>query len=82
MGLCVILDKELNLRQHINDTCKKAISAIGSISRIRKYMSQSNFKRIINAFVIFRIDYCNSILYGLPTIEHENYKGFRTSQLV
>ena len=36
----VILDKELNLRQHINDTCKKAISAIRSISRIRKYMSQ------------------------------------------
>ena len=23
-----IFDKELNLRQHINDTCKKAISAI------------------------------------------------------
>ena len=32
--LCVILDKELNLRQHVNDTCKKAISAIRSISRI------------------------------------------------
>ena len=26
----VILDKELNLRQRINDTCKKAISAIRS----------------------------------------------------
>ena len=37
----------------------------------RKYMSQSNLKRIVNAFVISRIDYCNSILYGLPTAEHE-----------
>ena len=79
--LGVILDKELNLRQHINDTCKKAISAIRSISRIRKYLSQSNLKRIVNAFVISRIDYCNSILYGLPMIEHENYNGFRTSKL-
>ena len=69
--LGVILDKELNLRQHVNDTCKKAISAIRSISRIRKYMSQSNLKRIVNAFVISRMDYCNSILYGLPTVEHE-----------
>ena len=34
-------------------------------------MSQSNLKRIVNAFVISRIDYCNSILYGLPTVEHE-----------
>ena len=33
--------------------------------------SQSNFKCIVNAFVISRIDYCNSILYGLPTIQHE-----------
>ena len=69
--LGVILDKELNLRQHINDTCKKAISAIRSISRIRKYMSQSNLKLIVNAYVISRIDYSNSILYGIPMIEHE-----------
>ena len=34
-------------------------------------MSQSNLKRIVNAFVISRIDYCNSILYGLPMIELE-----------
>jgi len=36
-------------------------------------MSQSNPKRLVNAFVITasRIDHCNSILYGLPTVEHE-----------
>ena len=34
--LGVKLDKELNLRQHVNGTCKKAISAIRSISRIIK----------------------------------------------
>ena len=41
------------------------------MSRIRKNLSQSNLKRIVNAFVISRLDYCNSILYGLPKIEHE-----------
>ena len=39
--------------------------------QITKYMSQSNLKRIVNAFVISCIDYCNSILYGLPVVEHE-----------
>ena len=56
--LGVILEKELNLRQHLNDTCKNAFSAIRSISRIRKYMSQSNLKCIVNAFVISHVYYC------------------------
>ena len=34
-------------------------------------MCQSNLKRIANAFVIFRNDYCNNILYGLPAVENE-----------
>ena len=34
-------------------------------------MSQSNLRRVVSARVFSRIDYCNSILYGLPTIEHE-----------
>ena len=67
----VILDQELSLRQQVKDTCKKAIMAIRSISRMRKYLSQDNLKSIVNAFVISRLDYCNSILYGLPKLEHE-----------
>ena len=70
-NLGVILDKALSLRQHANDICKKAILAMGSISWIRKYLSQSNLKRIVNAFVVSSLDYCNSILYGLPKREHE-----------
>lgn len=34
-------------------------------------MSQSNLKRVVNAFVSSRIDYCDSTLYGLPMIDHE-----------
>ena len=34
-------------------------------------MPQSNLKRIVTAYVISWIDYCNGILYGLPTIKHE-----------
>ena len=50
---------------------KKAILAIRSISRMRKYLSHDNLKCIVNAFVISRLDYCNSILYGLPKLEHD-----------
>ena len=70
-NLGVILDKELSLKQRVNDICKKAILAIRSISRMRKYLSHDNLKCIVNAFVILRLDYCNSTLYGLPKLEHD-----------
>ena len=70
-NLGVILDKELSLKQHVNDICKKGILAIRSISQMRKYLSHDNLKCIVNAFVTSRLDYCNSVLYGLPKLEHD-----------
>ena len=49
----------------------QAILAIPSISRMRKYLSHDNLKCIVNAFVISRLDYCNSVLYSLPKLEHD-----------
>ena len=67
--LGVILDKNLILTYHINETCIKATNGIRSIGRIRKYLTNENLKLSVNALVISRVDYCNSILYGLPKRE-------------
>ena len=67
--LGVILDKTLTPTYHINETCRKATNAIRSIGRIRKYLTNKNLKLLVNALVISRLDYCNSILYGLPKRE-------------
>ena len=40
--------------------------AIRSIGRIKKYLSKDHLARVVNAFVIPHLDYCNSVLYGLP----------------
>ena len=67
--LGVILDKTLTPTYHINETCRKATNAIRSIGRIRKYLTNKNLKLLVNALVITRLDYYNSILYGLPKRE-------------
>ena len=67
--LGVNLDKNLSLTYHINETCKKATNAIRSIGRICKCLTKENLKLLVNALVISRLDYCNSILYGLPKQE-------------
>ena len=50
----------------INLICKKAMLLIRSIGRIKKYLSKDDLARVVNAFVIPHLDYCNSVLYGLP----------------
>ena len=39
---------------------------ITSEGRIRRYLSQDCLVTVIHAFVISRLDYCNSLMYDLP----------------
>ena len=68
-NLGVIMDANFTLSIHINDLCKKAFFFINSIGRIRKYLPPDPLKRLVNALVISHLDYCNSLLYGLPSYE-------------
>ena len=78
-----ILDKNLTLTYHINETCRKTTNAIRSIERICKYLTNENLKLLsCNALVVSLLDYCNSILYGLPKRNWTNFKEFKTMFLL
>ena len=48
---------------------KKTMLSIRSIGRINKYLGKDDLARVVNAFVIPYLDYCNSVLYGLPKFQ-------------
>ena len=49
-----------------NITCKSAFSQLYNITRIRKYLTTDASKTLVCAMITSRIDYCNSLLCGLP----------------
>ena len=56
----------MSLQVNINNKCKAAYYYITNVRRIRKYLSNQATQTLCHALIIGRIDYCNSILYGLP----------------
>ena len=61
-------DSNLNLQGQIHNTCKSEFFHLYNIWRIRKYLSQESARTLVHAFIIGRIDYCNSLLFGLPSV--------------
>ena len=59
-------DSKLTMATHISKTCNSAFYYLYNLRRIRKYLSKDNTKTLIHAFISSRVDYCNSLLYGLP----------------
>ena len=56
-------DSSLKMDTHITKTCDRYLH---NLSRIRRYLDQESTEKLIHAFVTSRLDYYNSLLYGLP----------------
>ena len=59
-NLGVYLDSELNMRKHIDNICKSTYFKLRNISKIRKCLTEEVTINILCAYVISRVDYCNS----------------------
>ena len=59
-------DSQFKFETHITKVCKAAFFHRYNIRRIRKFLNEDNTRTLVNALVTSRLDYCNSLLYGLP----------------
>ena len=65
--LGVILDPSLTMRPQVSKLCQSVFFQLRQFRRIRKSLSRRTSEQLIHAIVTSRLDYCNSIYYGLPT---------------
>ena len=64
LGVC--LDPTLSFQQQISSVCRICYLELRRISAIRHYLSEDVTKKLLCAFVLSRLDYCNSLLAGCP----------------
>ena len=65
-NLGVYLDRSLSMEAHVNTLCKSIFLELRRISQIRPLLTEAAAKSLMSAFVMSRMDYCNSLLYGIP----------------
>ncbi|XP_068680545.1 uncharacterized protein [Montipora foliosa] len=56
----------MDMATHITKTCGSAFFYLYNIRHIRKYLTSECTEKLIHAFITSRLDYCNSLLYGVP----------------
>ena len=64
--LGVILDSELSMRKHIGKMSSICFFHIRRLRKLHPMLDQSSAQRLVSAFILSPIDYCNAVLAGLP----------------
>ena len=66
-NLGVTFDQFLNFDDHITAICRSIYFHIKNIGQIRNLLLYNACSTITHALISCRLDYCNSLLYNVPT---------------
>ena len=61
-----IFDCHLSMNHQISSICQSCYIHLRNINKIRNFLSDDATERLVCAFISSKLDYLNSLLYGLP----------------
>ena len=64
-NLEVLLHTELSFALQINRVVSSCVVTIKDISKIKNFLNKKQLKTLISTLVLTKLDYCNSLYYGL-----------------
>ena len=69
----------LKLQKHVVQITPGDYCHLHNIRKIRKYLTLATTRCLVHALVKGRVDYCNSLLYGLPKTNINNLQRLQVS---
>ena len=75
--LGLIVDKNLNWKEHINSFCTKISSAIGFLKYTRKYLPQSTLIRLCRGIVEPHFCFCCSVWGNCGATQLQTLQSYR-----
>jgi len=64
--LGVQLDTELSMKTHVSKVASSCFYQLHRLHQITRLVGQEVAAQLVSAFILSRLDYCNSVLAGLP----------------
>ena len=65
-NLRAIFDAELSMSSHLKKTVKAATFQLRNIGLVRRRLTASSTRNLVQTLVFSRLDYCNGLLCGIP----------------
>ena len=75
----VIFDNTVTRSFRINNIVKVAFYHLRNIAKIRKYINVTTAEVLVHAFINSKLDFCNSLLHGLPKYEINKLQSVRNA---
>ena len=64
MNLGFTLDSHLTVNAHVSKIARTCYCELRRLASIRRFLTSTAIATLVSAFVLSRIDYCNSLLFG------------------
>ena len=65
-NLGIIIDSVLNFEEQVDKLVKSCFLTIRKLSKVKLYLSQQQLQVLVSSLIFSKLDYCNSLYYGLP----------------
>jgi len=65
MCIAIILDSQSTMSDHVTSLCRSRFFQVRQLRQVRSSLTTGTTETLVHAFISSRLDYCNSLLYGI-----------------